>query len=127
MKLKKTISCWIWYTNNPRRFKWKIENLSASLEWLSVVEEQQQQPDPHGFKSKIKVKEDTPVYSKKKDQNEWKSATLQVKPLENTAKPGIVNLNMVHAIHWFWQKHNLCTHFTNKNNPIQPNPEEIKY
>lgn len=53
----------------------------------------------HGFKSKIKVKEDTPVYSKKKDQNEWKSATLQVKPLENTAKPVIVNLNMVHAIH----------------------------
>ena len=27
----------------------------------------------HGFKSKIKVKEDTPVYFKKKDQNEWKS------------------------------------------------------
>ena len=27
----------------------------------------------HGFKSKIKVKEDTPVYFKKEDQNEWKS------------------------------------------------------
>ena len=75
------------------------DNKSKNVAISDSESNEDKQPDSHGFKSKIKVKEDTPVYSKKKDQNEWKSATLQVKPLENTAKPVIVNLNMVHAIH----------------------------
>ena len=73
----------------------EIDNLSASLEKLSVSHREPKLPKPPTLKKNIKVQ------FQFKDSNEWRTAVLisrSGKLLANIAKNGIANLMMIASI-----------------------------